>query len=312
MDGVRTGSRGTQEELEARLEAQARELRARDEELAGLRRQLHHQQVRALEQERLASLGALSAGIAHELKNPLNFINNFAQLCAGLSDELAASMASQRERLAPEVLAELDDTLGALRQNVLRIHEHGRRANQIINGMLAHARGGSGAPEPTDLPALLDESIHLAYHGMRGRSADFRPGIHTAYDPALGPVSLVAAELGRVFINLVHNACQAMLEKRRVLGEGYAPRLDVSTRDRGERVEVRIRDNGTGIPAAHLGRVFEPFYTTKPPEEGTGLGLAICHELIVGKYRGALRLESVEGEFTEVILELPKGAASAS
>jgi predicted ATPase/signal transduction histidine kinase len=297
--------------LEQKVEQRTSELREKNGELSRALQQLRDTQKHLVAQEKLASLGALTAGIAHELRNPLNFINNFGALLVGLSGELTASLDSQRNRLEPGVLRDVDDTVEMIRQNAQKVTEHGRRADRIIHGMLTHSRDVASAREPADLNAVLAESISLAYHGLRSRALDFTPEIHTDYDADLGPVDIVLSELSRVFINLIGNAGHALQQKRRALGAAFVPRLDVTTRGRGARVEVRIRDNGIGIPAAHLGRVFDPFFTTKPPGEGTGLGLSISHDIIVGKHQGGLRLESTEGEFTEAIIDLPRHALQA-
>jgi signal transduction histidine kinase len=260
-------------------------------------------------QEKLASLGALTAGIAHEIKNPLNFVNNFAELTTGLADDIQQSLATQRARLEAHVLADLDESLGVLRHNVVKINEHGRRANGIIDAMLMHARDTAGTREPADLNAVLAESISLAHHGLRGRSADFDLLVDASYDPSLGPVEMASGEVSRAFINVITNACYAMQQKRRAQGPGYQPRLEVSTKSRGDRVEVRVRDNGTGVPRAILAKVYNPFFTTKPPGEGTGLGLSISHDIVVGAHQGTMTLESVEGDYAEMIIELPVRAS---
>jgi predicted ATPase/signal transduction histidine kinase len=294
--------------LEQKVEQRTSELREKNAELSQTLQQLRDTQKHLVAQEKLASLGALTAGIAHEMRNPLNFINNFGALLVGLSEELTAGLDSQRNRLEPDTLRDLNDTLEMIRQNALKITEHGRRTDRIIHGMLTHSREGASVREPADLNAVLAESLSLAYHGMRSWSLDFTPEIHTDYDANLGPVDLVNSELSRVFINLIGNAGHALLQKKRALGAAFVPRLHLTTRNRGARVEVRIRDNGIGIPAAQLGRVFDPFFTTKPSGEGTGLGLSISHDIIVGRHQGRLHLESSEGEYTEAIIDLPRHA----
>jgi signal transduction histidine kinase len=294
--------------LEQRVEERTRELQAKNEELGRAMKQLRDTQKQLVVQERLASLGTLTAGIAHELKNPLHFVNNFAQLSSRFADELTESLDSQRARLDPAVLAEVDEVLTELRQNMTKIRDHGNRANQIINGMLLHARESSGPRELADLNEVLRKGIHLGYHGSRARAPGFELNIQTDFDPQVKQVELVVPEILRVLVNVVDNACYSLQQKKRTLGDPFSPRLDVRTRDMGERVEVRIRDNGTGIPNELLDKVFNPFLTTKPTGVGTGLGLSISHDIIVGHHHGDIRLESVEGEFTELILELPKRA----
>jgi PAS domain S-box-containing protein len=277
-------------------------------ELDSTLKQLRDTQKQLVTQEKLASLGSLTAGIAHELKNPLNFVNNFAQLSSGLVDELTASLESQRPRMEPAVSAEVDEVLGGLRLNMSKIWEHGNRANQIIGSMLLHSRESSGKKEPADLNAVIKECLLLGYHGSRANIPSFELSIQTDYDPHVGKVEMVVSEIVRVLVNLVDNACYSMQQKKRELGAAFSPRLEVRTRDLGNRVEVRIRDNGTGVPSTLVDKVFDPFLTTKPTGEGTGLGLSISHDIITGYHQGDLRLESVEGEFAEFTLELPKQA----
>jgi signal transduction histidine kinase len=294
--------------LEQRVEERTRELQEKNEELGRAMKQLRDTQKQLVVQERLASLGTLTAGIAHELKNPLNFVNNFAEISSRLTDELTASLDSQRSLLDAAVLEEVDEVLTELRRNMSKIREHGNRSNQIINGMLLHARESSGQRELADLHEVLKKGIHLGYHGSRAKAPGFELSIQTDFDPQVSKVELVVPEILRVLVNVVDNACYSMQQKKRALGDTFAPRLDVRTRDKGERVEVRLRDNGTGIPNALIDKVFNPFLTTKPAGVGTGLGLSISHDIIVGYHHGDIRLESVEGEFTELTIELPKRA----
>ncbi|MDY7228105.1 trifunctional serine/threonine-protein kinase/ATP-binding protein/sensor histidine kinase [Hyalangium rubrum] len=286
--------------LYAQLEDYSRTLEQRVEERT---RELRTTQKQLVVQEKLASLGALTAGIAHELKNPLHFITNFAELSGEFTAELAKGIASPR---TPEAQEELGDVLSQLQQSVSKIQEHGQRASQIINGMLMHAREFSGAKAPADLNAVLAESFELGYRGFRAKVPTFELTLQTDYDPTLGEVEVAAPELSRVFINAVDNACYALQRKKHAMGDSFSPKLEIRTRDVGEHVEVRVRDNGTGIPEELLGKVFNPFFTTKPAGEGTGLGLSLSHDIIVGGHQGRILVESVEGEFTELRVELPK------
>jgi signal transduction histidine kinase len=294
--------------LEQRVEERTRELQAKNEELSRAMRQLRDTQKQLVVQEKLASLGALTAGIAHELKNPLNFISNFAELSAEFADELVRDMASQPPQQGAEGPGKV---LAQLQQSVSKIREHGDRATQIINGMLMHSREQPGARAPANLNAVLADSVHLGYRGFRARESGFELSIETDYDPAVGEVDLVVPEISRVFLNAVDNACYALQRKKSVSTGEFTPRLRVCTRDLGERVEVRVRDNGTGIPESLISKVFDPFFTTKPAGEGTGLGLSLSHDIVVGGHQGSMRLESVEGEFTELIIELPRRASGA-
>jgi signal transduction histidine kinase len=292
--------------LEQRVEERTRELQAKDEELSRAMRQLRDTQKQLVAQEKLASLGALTAGIAHELKNPLNLIHNFAELSAEFADELVNAMASQPPQLA---LAAQGKLLAQLQQSVSKIREHGERATQVINGMLMHSREQPGARTSADLNTVLADSVHLGYRGFRARDAGFELSIETDYDPAVGEVDVVVSEMSRVFLNAVDNACYALQRKKSASTHGFTPKLRVCTRDQGDRVEVRVRDNGTGIPEPLISKVFDPFFTTKPAGEGTGLGLSLSHDIVVGSHQGSMRVESVEGEFTELIIELPKRAS---
>jgi signal transduction histidine kinase len=294
--------------LEEKVEERTRELQAKNEELGRTLTQLRDTQKQLVMQEKLASLGGLVAGIAHEMKNPLNFVNNFAELTTGLAEEIAATISSQRDRLDPVSAAELTEALGMLMDNVVKINEHGRRANGIIDGMLFHARDSAGRYEPADLNGVLAESLHLAQHGARGPRSDLQLAVETSYDRAIGPVEMAAGDLSRAFINVIVNALYALREKRRARGESYSPRLTVSTKDLGDRALVRIRDNGTGVARPILGKIYDPFFTTKPPGEGTGLGLSISHDIVVGAHRGTMTLDSVEGEWTEMTIAIPKRA----
>jgi signal transduction histidine kinase len=284
--------------------ARTHELHQKNEDLSRALKQLRNTQQQLVVQEKLAALGVLTAGIAHELKNPLNFINSFAEMSEEFADELAKSLKPQQ----PAASANADEVLAQLQQNMSKIRAHSHRATRIIDGMLMHSRESSGARTPAKLNEVLEEGIQLAYLAFRAKAPDFELRLKTHFDPAVGELGLVALEVSRVFINVVDNACYALHQKKQALRDRFSPRLDVSTRDLGERVEVRIRDNGTGISEAHLRKVFSPFYTTKPAGEGVGLGLSLSRDIVVGRHQGDMRLESVEGQFTEVIIEFPKHA----
>jgi histidine kinase len=295
--------------LEQRVEERTRELQTKNEELDRAMRQLRDTQKKLVAQEKLASLGALTAGIAHELKNPLNFINNFTEISMEFADELSSGVKAQFPRMPPKNAQELDQLLARIQQSVSKVQQHGQRATQIINRMLMHSRESSEAKTPENLNKVLEESVSLSYRGLSSRVDGFTLDFQTLYDPAVGEVEMVASELSRVFINAVDNACYALQQKKKLLGDRFSPRLEVSTRARGALAEVRIRDNGPGIPEALLDKVFTPFFTTKPAGEGTGLGLSLSHDIIVGGHHGELRIDSVEGEFTELIIELPRSAS---
>ncbi|MFO0756796.1 MAG: AAA family ATPase [Byssovorax sp.] len=291
--------------LEQKVIERTRELSQRNDELGAALKQLRDAQKRLVTQEKLASLGALTAGIAHEIKNPLNFVSNFAELSADLAVELGETLGAERGRLGADLAEEVGEALEMLQNNLKKIREHGKRADGIINAMLMHSRSGEGRPqEETDLNALVAENVDLAYQAVRTKDPLFDLRIEKDYDRALPPVEVASGELGRVVINLVDNACYAMRERRKKAGPGYEPRLVVRTRNAGDRVELRLRDNGTGIAPAVLGQIFNPFFTTKPTGDGAGLGLSIGHDIVVG-HGGEIRAESEEGEYTEMIVSLP-------
>ena len=276
-------------------------LRCRIEEEAVARTQL------AME-AKLASLGAMVAGIAHELRNPLNFITNFAELSGELAAEVKAGLAAERARVTPRAYADLTDSLAELEEDSRKILEHGRRADAIIGSMLLHASGAARERAAADANALLAQSLRVAAEEARARDKSFDLVIDAIYDESIGLVEMVSADIHRVIINVVDNACYAMREKRRRLGAGYAPKLTVRTESAGEWVEIRILDNGTGIPREIEGRVFQPFFTTKPAGEGAGLGLTLSHDIVVDGHRGSIRLSTSAGEWTEVVIALPRRA----
>ncbi|MFL5347170.1 MAG: AAA family ATPase [Hyalangium sp.] len=285
--------------LEHKVSERTRELREKNEELQRTQRQL-------VTQEKLASLGAVTAGIAHELKNPLNFVTNFAEITVELTQELSAELKLR----STEASETTDQLLGFIRQNAVKINEHGKRANQIIGGMLQLSHKTTGERTQTDLNALLAESCTLAIDGARLRNPSLKVDLQTEYDPTLGTIEAMAPDLGRVFLNMIGNAIYAVAQKRKLQpASDFSPRIQITTRRRGDRVEVRIRDNGTGIPQEIIDKIYMPFFTTKPPGEGTGLGLSISHGIIVDAHQGELKVESAEGEFTEFIITLPRKAS---
>jgi PAS domain S-box-containing protein len=292
--------------LERQVEARTRELQAKNAELGKTLQRLQDMQDQVIMQEKLASLGALTAGIAHEIRNPLNFVNNFAELSAELTQELREDIAKQKDRLDSEILEDIEAILYDLEQNVYKINEHGRRADRIVHGMLLHSRGNPGQREPSDVNTLLAEYVNLAYHGMRAQDASFNVTIETDYDPSIGLVDVVPQDIGRVFLNVINNACYAAHAKRKDMGEGFSPTLSVHTTNRGDRVEIRIRDNGTGIPPEVREKIFQPFFTTKPTGAGTGLGLSISYDIVVQEHKGEIHVETEAGQYTELIITLPK------
>ncbi|MGE3542270.1 MAG: sensor histidine kinase [Candidatus Tectimicrobiota bacterium] len=291
--------------LERRVVERTRELQEKNAQLEDTLRQLKDMQQQLLTQQKLASLGALTAGIAHEMRNPLNFVNNFAHLSLELTQELRALLAQYQGPDDTETLADIEDVLETLEANMQRITEHGQRADRIVHGMLQHSRGQAGVREPTDLNALLAEYVNLAYHSMRAQDLSVAIQIETAYDPELGLTEVVPQDIGRVFLNLLNNALYAMATKRREVGEQFHPLLTVQTARRGAHIEIRIRDNGPGILPEVREQMFQPFFTTKPAGLGTGLGLSISHDIVVQEHHGTLTVETEPGVYTAFVLTLP-------
>jgi len=281
-----------------------REIReARDTAEATLR-ELRATQASLIHAEKMASLGQLTAGIAHEIKNPLNFVNNFAGLSVELLDEFKQEAALVLAVLDQDKRHEIDETINMLAGNLQKITEHGRRADGIVKSMLLHSRGGTGDRQSVDLNALVEEALNLAYHGARAQDQNFNITLEREYAPALAPISLVPQDVTRVFLNLIGNGFYAANKRSRETGS--RPILKVSTRDLGAAVEVRIRDNGTGIAPENRDKLFHPFFTTKPTGEGTGLGLSISYEIVTQLHGGTIEVDSEVGAFTEFTVRLPR------
>ncbi|TPG71726.1 ATP-binding protein [Hymenobacter nivis] len=284
------------------------EIAAHRDDLDRTLTELQTTQNQLVQREKMASLGELTAGVAHEMQNPLNFVTNFADLSVELVAELEAELA--KERLSAEGGPAIGALVQALAQNQAKIHQHGHRADRIVKNMLEHARTRSGECQPTDLNALADEYLRLAYHGWRAKNKDFNAELKTDFDPRLGPVPVVPQDLSRVLLNLLTNAFYAVAEKAKTAGPAYRPQVAVATRRTGGTVRVRVRDNGNGIPAAVREKIFQPFFTTKPTGEGTGLGLSLSYDIIAKGHGGTLAVASQEGEFTEFTITLPAAAAA--
>lgn len=258
-------------------------------------------QEKLVTQSKLAALGALTAGIAHEIKNPLNFVNNFAELSRELMQELEQELITE-----PVNKAAILDILHTLQQNANRINEHGKRADSIIRSMLQHSRGKAGERQPTDINALLEEDINLAYHGMRAQDSTFNIKIEKDFDQSIGKLEIVPQDISRVFLNIISNGCYEAHRKKLEQNENFSPTLSVSSKNMENQIEIRIRDNGNGIPIAVRDKLFTPFFTTKPAGLGTGLGLSISYDIVVHGHNGQITFESEVGEFTEFIIRLPK------
>ena len=294
------------------LEARGAKLEEQQTELEASLARLGQAQTQLVQQEKMASLGQLTAGVAHELKNPLNFVNNFAQLSVELLDELEDELVEEPMRPVAEALAASADLVDDLRSNATKIREHGRRADGIIRSMLAHSRATPGPRRDAPLNSLLKEYVGLAYHGMRAEHSGFNVDIQTELDPDVGQVAMVPEEMGRVFLNLLDNALQATRTRAAGEGPGYQPVLRVESEPFGDQgARVRITDNGTGIPDDARERIFEPFFTTKPTGEGTGLGLSLSYEIVVHGHGGTLTVDTEPGQGTTFTISLPGGGAEA-
>ena len=282
---------------------------ARTRELAASLENLRTTQDRLVQTQKLASLGQLTAGIAHEIKNPLNFVNNFSQVSAELIEELLSALADVN--LTEKKRSEVAELMGTLQDNLGKIEQHGKRADAIVRNMLLHSREGSGEHRPVDINALVEEGLNLAYHGARAEKQGFNITVKKSFDPSAGQADVFPQDITRVLLNLISNGFYAAIKRNeQVNGGNYEPTLTASTRNLGDSIEIRIRDNGTGISEAVKDKIFNPFFTTKPAGEGTGLGLSISHDVIVKQHGGSIEVETQPGEFTEFKIILPRTAAT--
>jgi signal transduction histidine kinase len=263
-------------------------------------------QDRLVQTQKLASLGQLTAGIAHEIKNPLNFVNNFSGVSTELIDELRENLG--KVKADAKTRAEITELTNTLRDNLNKIVQHGKRADSIVKNMLLHSREGSGEHRLVDINALVDEAVNLAYHGARAEKQGVNITLERTLDPAAGQVDCFPQEITRVLLNLISNGFYAATKRKAQANGGYEPTLAAATRSLGDRVEIRIRDNGTGIPPEVKEKMFNPFFTTKPAGEGTGLGLSISHDIIVKQHSGSIEVDTQPGEFTEIRIILPRKA----
>ena len=254
-------------------------------------------QQQLIQSEKMASLGELTAGIAHEIQNPLNFVNIFSEVSNELVDEMKSGLAAGNMQLANEIA---DD----IKQNLEKINHHGKRADAIVKGMLQHSRSSTGQKEPTGINALCDEYLRLAYHGFKAKDRSFNATMKTNFDESIGKINVIPQDMGRVILNLINNAFYAVDERRKQQGDGYEPTVSVSTKQGKDKVEVKVKDNGNGIPQKVLDKIFQPFFTTKPTGQGTGLGLSLAYD-IVKAHGGELRVITNEGEGSEFIIQIP-------
>jgi two-component system NtrC family sensor kinase len=286
------------------------EVQARTQELATSLDDLRKAQDRLIQSEKLASLGQLTAGIAHEIKNPLNFVNNFSALSRELVDELAETMKGMP--MDEVTRKETDGLIGAIGGNLDRVVQHGKRADSIVKNMLLHSREGSGERSITNVNGMVEEVLNLAYHGARAEKPGFNVTIVKSLDPHAGAAEVYVQEMTRVLLNLLSNGFHATTKRKQAgADEAYEPTLTASTRDMENRVEIAIRDNGTGISDEVKAKMFNPFFTTKPAGEGTGLGLSLSHDIVVKQHGGTIEVSTEPGAFTQFTIVLPRGAAEA-
>lgn len=274
------------EETNAALQKSLEELKAAQQQL--------------IQSEKMASLGELTAGIAHEIQNPLNFVNNFSEVSNELIDEM-------KEELEKGDIKEAEAIAADVKQNLEKINHHGQRAADIVKGMLQHSRTSTGQKEPTDINALCDEYLRLAYHGLRAKDKSFNAKFETDFDPSLPKINVVSQDIGRVILNLINNAFYTVSEKAKSLmpnAESYEPTVVVSTKNLGDKVEVKVKDNGNGISEKIKDKIFQPFFTTKPTGQGTGLGLSLSYD-IVKAHGGEVNVNTKEGEGAAFIIQLP-------
>jgi signal transduction histidine kinase len=284
------------------------EVQARTTELGQSLEDLRVAQDRLVQTEKLASLGQLTAGIAHEIKNPLNFVTNFSALSVELTDELNDVL--KQATLAEEIRTKVDELTSLLREDLEKVIQHGKRADSIVKNMLLHSRERSGERRSADINALVEESLNLAYHGARAEDSAFNITLRRELDPDAGTIDLYPQDITRVLLNLISNGFYATTQRKATAGPGFEPTLCARTRSMRDGVEIGIRDNGAGIPEELKEKIFSPFFTTKPAGEGTGLGLSICHDIIVKQHGGSIDVATEPGAFTEFTITLPRIAAA--
>jgi signal transduction histidine kinase len=282
-------------------EEQALRLREEKTKLEQTLGELQTTQKQLIQSEKMASLGELTAGIAHEIQNPLNFVNNFSEVSNELIEELKSEKAKVKSERDEQLENELLDDIA---QNLQKINHHGKRADAIVKGMLQHSRSSAGTKEPTDINALADEYLRLSFHGLRAKDKSFNAKFETGFDPSVGKINVMPQDISRVILNLINNAFYAVDEKKKQNQNGYEPVVTVNTKKMGDIVEIKVRDNGNGIPQKVLDKIFQPFFTTKPTGQGTGLGLSLAYDIIKA-HGGEIKVETKEGEGTAFIISLP-------
>lgn len=289
-----------------RVENLLSDQRIRAQELEESNQKLISTQRQMIAQEKLASLGSLTAGIAHEIKNPLNFINNFSELSVELANELKEELEPQKEQFDPDIFSDVMEIIDTLKGNVCKIEHHGKRADKIVANMLQHSRNGNDDEwETVNLNELVAEAVNLAYHGMRAKQSDFNLDFDNDYDESIGTIKGSSQDLNRVFLNIASNACYAIYQRQLTEGPDFKPLLKVRSRQEGDKVVVYIRDNGPGMNTEVMNKVFDQFFTTKPTGEGTGLGLSLSYNIVVEQHNGTMEVASEEGIYTDFIVTLP-------
>jgi signal transduction histidine kinase len=272
-------------------------LQRQKKKIEGMLEELKATQSQLIQSEKMASLGELTAGIAHEIQNPLNFVNNFSEvnkeLLLEMKDEIDKGNINEAKSIADDLI-----------NNQEKINHHGKRADAIVKGMMQHSRASTGKKDPTDINALADEYLRLSYHGLRAKDKDFNADFKTDFDESIGKIEVTPQDIGRVLLNLYNNAFYAVNEKKKQLNRTFEPTVSVSTKRVGDKVELSVRDNGVGIHQKVVDKIFQPFFTTKPTGQGTGLGLSLSYDIIKA-HGGEIRVESKEGEGTEFIIKLP-------
>ena len=274
-------------------------------EVKDLERQIEQLRTQIQKSEKLSSLGTLSAGIAHEIQNPLNFVINFSQMANDMVDDLTDILDEKGLDLEDEANEELAEVLSALRSYLSKIAEHGHRATDIIQGILMYSRGKADEFLPTNIQKFLKKYVWLSFHAMRANLADFNVTIHEEYDPAIPEVMVIPQDLSRAVINVMNNACYAVWKRQKASGDDYSPVITIKAILKGDNFEIWIEDNGIGIPEEVRQHLFTAFFTTKPVGEGTGLGLSITREIIEGKHHGKIEVESEENKFTRFVFIIP-------
>lgn len=284
-------------ELEVMVSQRTAEIMKQKEELELALEELKSTQAQLIQSEKMASLGELTAGIAHEIQNPLNFVNNFSEV----SSELIGEMNTEIEKGEIE---EAKAIANNIRQNLEKIIHHGKRADAIVKDMLQHSGTGSGQKEPTNINSLADEYLRLSYHGLRAKNKFFNATLQTDFDETIDKINIIPQDMGRVLLNLFNNAFYAVMQKKKLVSDGYEPTVQVSTKKLIGKTEITVKDNGTGIPQKHLDKIYQPFFTTKPTGQGTGLGLSLSYDIIKA-HGGEIKVETKEGEGTAFTIQLP-------